>query len=693
MALPAVSVLSGTMASLSLSSESESPSRTRLGLEHLPNELLIPIAQVLVPAPPQTTRFALRPTGTWEFRDAEHQWAHWLASHRNLLALAQTSRRMVAIAKPLLYHTIIIPNPKSLVVLYHRLYTRPEIRPWVRELSCLVSLAEENTILGTYREWANIRGDAWAIPPVSHDTSIASELLKRVLLHSVNLRDFLVAFPDHALTATSLTEPQEDEPDPPQSHHDQYQQTQDQQQQPQQPRRGAFVLPVSIPARRVLHRYIHPVGGQVAWRWFDISFFFPLDRLRNLTSLRIYCNREDGARDRSLSRILADYAVTILPQLRQLKTLELCCDQATVTSSVDSKTLSLPALPQLETIRFYGSSIREPNLVAFCLACTNLQTLVVHFEASSTDEDREDLPEGKTLSEALRERAATLRALELVAFSEGHYLTRGRERPRKPENHRLMCIPDLIHLESLTLDYRGVFGTLGILEEDDGERLCQLLPESLQDFTLVCEWGTENDWKQSYMANLDMVLHGVQCLCQSRTRSPNLATISLAIHSWPAEGKFHRRFRREVEAVRRRCAWAGIQFRTFDLLPSYRDEDEPEFQDGDEEAGPAGQDEGHSDEWESGEETGPGPSRAAAPATGGGSLLIPPDDYDYPELEEEDEASEYYNSGDEEPDPERAARRPPTFEAFVEELGEDHGHSLDELFFAYHEDRWDQYLF
>ncbi|KAK4195865.1 hypothetical protein QBC40DRAFT_15325 [Triangularia verruculosa] len=686
MAFPAVSALAGSMASLGLSSEA--PSRTRLGLEHLPNELLIPIAEILVPEPPQTTRFALRPTGTWEFRDAAHQWAEWLVDHRNLLALAQTSRRLATIAKPLLYHTIIIPNPQSLVMLYHRLYTRPEVRPWIRELSCFVNLAEESTILETYRQWFHFRGDSWAAPPVSHDTSIASELLKRILLYSNKLRDFIVAFPDQALTPASQVALQHGEQE--HTHHGHYQQSQSQLQQP--PRSA---LPLALDTGRICHRNFHPVGGQVAWRWFHVSFFFPLDRLRNLTSLRIYCHREDGARtrDRTFTRVLADHAINSLPLLTQLKTLELCCDQATATSSEHNETLNLPPLPQLETIRFYGSSIREPNLVAFCLACTHLQTLVVHFEASSTDEDRDDLPEGKTLSEALRERAGTLKTLELVAFSEGHYLTRGRERPRKPENHRLMCIPDLTNLESLTLDYRGVFGTLGILEEDDGERLCQLLPESLRDFTLVCEWGTENDWKQSYMANLDMVLHGVQCLCESRTRSPNLASISLAIHSWPAEGKFHRRFRREVEAARRRCAWAGIQFRTFDLLPSYRDEDEPELQEGDEEDGSAGQDDAHSDDPESEEEAGPGAPRAAATTSGGSSRFAPLEEFEYPEFEEEDEASEYYNSGDEEPDPERAARRPPTFEAFVQELGEDHGHSLDELFFAYHEDRWDQYLF
>ncbi|KAL2129133.1 hypothetical protein VTI74DRAFT_8181 [Chaetomium olivicolor] len=83
-----------------------------------------------------------------------------------------------------------------------------------------------------------------------------------------------------------------------------------------------------------------------------------------------------------------------------------------------------------------------------------------------------------TLNDALAGLAGSLRTLELVALSEGHYLTRGRERPRKPEHHRLWCIPELTKLESLTLDYRGMFGTLGILDFDD-----------------VYEWGTASDWK------------------------------------------------------------------------------------------------------------------------------------------------------------------------------------------------------
>jgi hypothetical protein len=465
-----------------------------------------------------------------------------------------------------------------------------------------------------------------------YDNSIALELLKTILLNAPNLQDFLLASPDQEIG------------------HD-----------------GADADLLMGVFRDAVLRYRTDSPGPIGGKMFD---FFPFGLLRNLTSLRIYCHREDGDRQLTLSRMVADYAVEALPSLRHIKTLELCCASA---DSVLGPPVVLPSLPHVEHLRFYGSNIHEPRLVALCLACTNLQSLAVHFEASSTDEDRDLLPEGKTLDDALVGLAGSLRTLELVSLSEGHYLTRGQERPRKPENHRLRCIPELARLEALTLDYRGVFGTLGILDEDDGERLCQLLPPGLADFTLVCEWGTARDWKQSYLANLDMVLRGVECLCASRAR--RMSSISLAIHSWPAESRFHRRFNREVEKARERCARAGIMFRTFDLLPSYQDEDEitPAEEEEEDFGEDMGEDESEEEEFE------------AAPP-----VVVQEEEL---ELEEEDEASEYYFSGDEESDPEREARRPPTFNDFLLRLGEDHGHGLDELFYAYHEDRWDEYLF
>ncbi|KAK3693078.1 hypothetical protein B0T22DRAFT_33519 [Podospora appendiculata] len=600
-------------------------------LERLPNELLQPIAAGLIPPAPLTTRFALRSTGTWEFRDARHQWGDWLIGHSDLLAFAQTSRRMADIAKPLLYHTLVIFDAKALVTLVQRLKQRPEIKYWIRDLTCLANVAGHLTIDRTHHEWEIQTGVNWQPPQSGADGTIALDLLRAIVLSAPNLQNLLIAFPDNELSDPELED--------------------------------HAAVDLLEPAWRDVTLHYLTEARPTPRTSLPVALFFPFEMMRNLTSLRVYCHREDGDRDVSFSRMLADYAVACLPDMTNLKTLELCCSSA---GSPPFEDITLPPLPHIENLRLYGSHIHEPRLVAFCLACVNLQTLLVHFESSSTDEDRDKLPEGKTLNDALLGLAGSLRALELVALSEGHYLTRGRERPRKPENHRLTCIPELGRLESLTLDYRGVFGTLGILEEDDGERLSQqLLPPSLRHFTLVCEWGTAKDWKQSYLANLDIMLYGVQCLCGNKSSA--LSSVSLAIHSWPAKSRFHKRFKREVEEARQLCARAGILFRTFDLLPCYQDEDEDMEPVEDEED--IEEEEGGEDEFEEVEEE------------------------EELELEEEDEASEYYFSGDEDSDPERDARRPPTFEAFLQSLGDDHGHSLDELFYAYHEDRWDEYLF
>jgi hypothetical protein len=134
------------------------PSQFCRSLERLPNELLRPIAEGLVPARPLTTRFALRATGTWEFRDANHQWADWLACHNDLLSFAQTSRRMADIAKPLLYHTLVIPTPRALVTLFRRMESHPAVRPWIRSITCLVNVAGVLTVDEVHREWQRQTG-------------------------------------------------------------------------------------------------------------------------------------------------------------------------------------------------------------------------------------------------------------------------------------------------------------------------------------------------------------------------------------------------------------------------------------------------------------------------------------------------------------------------------------------------------
>lgn len=136
----------------------EPPSQLARSLERFPTELIQPIAEALVPAAPLTTRFALRATGTWEFRDAGHQWADWLACHTNLLSFAQTSRRMAAIAKPLLNHTLVIPTPRALVTLFRRMDNRLIMRPWIRSITCLINVAGVLTIDEVHREWQKQTG-------------------------------------------------------------------------------------------------------------------------------------------------------------------------------------------------------------------------------------------------------------------------------------------------------------------------------------------------------------------------------------------------------------------------------------------------------------------------------------------------------------------------------------------------------
>ena len=141
------------MASSIAAGDGPLPSYVLRSLERLPNELLVPIVAALAPESPLTTRFALRSTGTWEFRDAKHQWGDWLACHRNVLAFAQTSQRMASIAKPSLYHTIVIPSAKALVRLYRQIYFRPEIRPLIRDITCLANVAGSRTFFEVYEEW------------------------------------------------------------------------------------------------------------------------------------------------------------------------------------------------------------------------------------------------------------------------------------------------------------------------------------------------------------------------------------------------------------------------------------------------------------------------------------------------------------------------------------------------------------
>lgn len=616
------------------------------GLLHLPNELLQAIASYLIPDAPSTTRFALRPAGSWELKEASTQWAEWKIRHRDLQSLARTCRRLHAVAGPHQYHTIAIHSGASVVRLFRLLVERPEVKKFVHNLSCLVNLLDTEVAHEAKREWVlqtsrgfrlppdlflrhPIPAAALQIPPPSsaHHTrsGIAVHLFNFIVGYADNLADLLLAYPDQS--GATLNESLE-----------------------------MLMLDQSAGPRTK-----HPERPP------ELQLFPTKDALQHLASLRLYCNREETGRDNTYTQRFLSHLVGLLPELHGLKCLEICCDASSAWLPLHEP--NYPKLPGIETLKLYGSRIHEPELVALCRTCLNLQTLLVHFEDSANDEtDRERLPDGVTLNDALLGLAQTLQSLELVALAEGHYLTRGDERPRKKENHRLTCFPELYRLRHLCIDYRGLFGTLGIFEHDDGERLRHLLPASLRTFDMVCEFGTDRDFRPVYLANLDMMLHGIRLLCAGQ--SPKLTGISMALHTWPETSKYRTKFRKNINDVVERCTKAGVKFRTYELLPRYRDEDEDEL------AAEAGSEDDEEEEEE-------GHAEAEAEAA------------DVAE-DEEEEDSEYYFSGDGDDDGgdlERDARRPPSFEAFLQLLGTNHGHDPDELYYAYHEDRWDEYLF
>lgn len=620
-------------------------SQPLLGLLDLPNELLQAIAAYLIPDPPSTTRFALRPAGSWELKEASTQWAEWKSWHQDLQALTQTCRHLKAVAGPCQYHTVVIHSGTSVVRLFRLLVERPEVKKSIHNLSCLVNLLDPRVMKEAKQEWLVQMGKGFRLPPdlflrpavpstamrttppsANTDSSLAVHLFNFIVGYADNLADLLLAYPDDMGDALI---------------------------------QALDVLMLEDNSGRP--------STKVAEISAEVQLFPAKTALHHLTSLRLYCNREEVSRNHTYTQMFLGHLVGLLPELENLKSLEVCCDESATWLPLHDP--DYPQLPGIETLKLYGSRIHEPELVALCRTCLNLQTLVVHFEESADDDqDRERLPGGWTLNDALLGLAKTLQCLELVTLTEGHYLTRGDERPRKKENHRLSCFPELYKLRHLCTDYRGLFGTLGIFEYDDGERLRNLLPASLRTFDMVCEFGTDRDFKPVYLANLDMILHGVRVLCAGQ--SPRLTSISLALHTWPETSKYRTKFRRNLDDVTARCTRAGIKFRTYELLPRYRDEDE-----------------------------------LVAEGDVGGDAGEPPDEEedveaavndDDEEEEEEEEDSEYYFSGDGDDDGddfERDARRPPTFEAFLQLLGTNHGHDPDELYYAYHEDRWDEYLF
>jgi hypothetical protein len=159
------------------SSSSSSPSVVppRISLESLPNELLEPIAAFLAPLPPATTRFALRPNGTWEFKSAAAQFHDWLAARNDLIRFMQTSQRMAAVARPYLYHTLVVYHARHLVRLFQQIVLNPDVGIWIQDISCLFNVTGLVSV-GSLEDQLASAGEGMARQPASEATRNTTSL-------------------------------------------------------------------------------------------------------------------------------------------------------------------------------------------------------------------------------------------------------------------------------------------------------------------------------------------------------------------------------------------------------------------------------------------------------------------------------------------------------------------------------------
>ncbi len=65
------------------------------------------------------------------------------AAHDDLTSLVLTSRRMASIARRFLYYRLVIHDARTLVGLFRLLSSRPEIGPWISDITCVANLVGE----------------------------------------------------------------------------------------------------------------------------------------------------------------------------------------------------------------------------------------------------------------------------------------------------------------------------------------------------------------------------------------------------------------------------------------------------------------------------------------------------------------------------------------------------------------------
>ncbi|KAK3332566.1 hypothetical protein B0T19DRAFT_482816 [Cercophora scortea] len=170
-------------------------------------------------------------------------------------------------------------------------------------------------------------------------------------------------------------------------------------------------------------------------------------------------------------------------------------------------------LPHLKHITLDWLSITEGTLAQLCLACTNLETLIIRFAGSASKDSANYLSQA-SLNEALLQRKSTLKCLEMISLPlYGHFLTPRAPPTTNPRESRMTCLPGLTNLQQLSMHYVGLFGCVSRIDagEVEAELPSRIPYESLNHLEIVCDrpwelnigaWPAENN-ANSVMAGLE----------------------------------------------------------------------------------------------------------------------------------------------------------------------------------------------
>lgn len=427
------------------------PTRFTHASEGLPPEIWHSIFAYLLPGRPSTWQYhsSSSHVNVYERHTKHGQWETWAKQRQDLVSLSWASKGFAAITTPYLYCSIVLTRRRQLKRLLELLTHQSRLGRYVRELCCLFSITAKTKPPSTTSE-----GD---------DRSTSSEIamLESLLISMPNVTALLLVFPMRFASMADAS-----------------------------PR---------------FHNLLNPSSSTCSIQGLDLG---------NLKSLCIRADFTRRGRGRDIPSFSCDIS-KYLPHLTSLETLEVCADgqRMWTQGGLESWLKSAPEgtlfrhpnlhLPQLKHLRLYASRIREAELIGLCLACTSLQSLLVHFEMAYSESDNlRLLPHGRTLNTALLLRSETLRSLELLGPPFGHFLI-PEESGQDSKSRKVDCVRGLVNLQHLTIDFRSVYGRPDFLTPVDVESLSNFFPPSLKSLEIVCIWGWahpaehELDWDDS----------------------------------------------------------------------------------------------------------------------------------------------------------------------------------------------------